>query len=183
MIALAFRSEYDKSDNTKEIDENKRYLAQNTYDILYKWKLCPGVKEDGKFDENAFKEWIKEAKRITEETGHIRVARHYIGQISTYAPADPGGLWIHKAVADILDERDADKIRSEFTLALFNRRGMHTFTYGREERELAKKNQEKAEALDTEGFTRFAAAMHKFAEQYTKEAEVEEKRDIYEEYD
>ena len=29
MIALAFRSEYDKSDNTKEIDENKRYLAQN----------------------------------------------------------------------------------------------------------------------------------------------------------
>ena len=74
MIALAFRSEYDKSDNTKEIDENKRYLAQNTYDILYKWKLCPGVKEDGKFDENAFKEWIKEAKRITEETGHIRVA-------------------------------------------------------------------------------------------------------------
>ena len=183
MIALAFRSEYDKSDNTKEIDENKRYLAQNTYDILYKWKLCPGVKEDGKFDENAFKEWIKEAKRITEETGHIRVARHYIGQISTYAPADPGGLWIHKAVADILDERDADKIRSEFTLALFNRRGMHTFTYGREERELAKKNQEKAEALDAEGFTRFAAAMHKFAEQYTKEAEVEEKRDIYEEYD
>ena len=183
MIALAFRSEYDKSDNTKEIDENKRYLAQNTYDILYKWKLCPGVKEDGKFDENAFKEWIKEAKRITEETGHIRVARHYIGQISTYAPADPGGLWIHKAVADILDERDADKIRSEFTLALFNQRGMHTFTYGREERELAKKNQEKAKALDAEGFTRFAAAMRKFAEQYTKEAKVEEKRDIYEEYD
>lgn len=183
MIALAFRSEYDKSDNTKEIDENKRYLAQNTYDILYKWKLCPGVKEDGKFDENAFKEWIKEAKRITEETGHIRVARHYIGQISTYAPADPGGLWIHKAVADILDERDADKIRSEFTLALFNRRGMHTFTYGREERELAKKNQEKAEALDAEGFTRFAAAMREFAEQYTKEAIVEEKRDIYGEYD
>lgn len=56
-------------------------------------------------------------------------------------------------------------------------------SYGREERELAKKNQEKAKALDAEGFTRFAAAMRKFAEQYTKEAEVEEKRDIYEEYD
>ena len=183
MIALAFRSKHDKSDDTKEIDENKRYLAKNACDILYEWKLCPGVKEDGKFDENAFKEWVKEAKRITEETGHIGVARHYIGQISTYAPADPGGLWIHKAVADILDERDADKMRSEFTLALFNQRGMHTFTYGREERELAKKNQEKAEALDAEGFTRFAAAMRKFAEQYTKEAEMEEKRDIYEEYD
>ncbi|WP_299028859.1 hypothetical protein [uncultured Campylobacter sp.] len=183
MIALAFRSKHDKSDNTKEIDENKRYLAQNAYDILYEWKHCPGVKEDGKFDENAFKEWVKEAKRITEETGHIGVARHYIGQSLTYAPADPGGLWIHKAVADILDERDADKIRPEFTLTLFNRRGIHTFTYGREERELAKQNQEKAEDLDAEGFTRFAAAMRKFAEQYTKEAEMEEKRDIYEEYD
>ena len=183
MIALAFRSKHDKSDDTKEIDENKRYLAENACDILYEWKLCPGVKEDEKFDENTLKEWIKEAKRITEETGHIGVARHYIGQSLTYAPADPGGLWIHKAVADILDERDADKIRSEFTLALFNRRGMHTFTYGREERELAKKNQEKAEALDAEGFTRFAAAMRKFAEQYTKEAEMEEKRDVYDEYD
>ena len=183
MIALAFRSEYGKSDNTKEIDEIKRYLAQNAHDILYEWKHCPGVKEDGKFDENAFKEWVKEAKRITEETGHIGVARHYIGQSLTYAPADPGGLWIHKAVADILDERDADKIRPESTLTLFNRRGIHTFTYGREERELAKQNQEKAEDLDAEGFTRFAAAMRKFAEQYTKEAEVEEKRDIYEEYD
>ena len=183
MIALVFRSEYGKSDNTKEIDEIKRYLAQNAHDILYEWKHCPGVKEDGKFDENAFKEWVKEAKRITEETGHIGVARHYIGQSLTYAPADPGGLWIHKAVADILDERDADKIRPEFTLTLFNRRGIHTFTYGREERELAKQNQEKAEDLDAEGFTRFAAAMRKFAEQYTKEAEVEEKRDIYEEYD
>ena len=183
MIALAFRSKHDKSDDTKETDENKRYLAENACDILYEWKLCPGVKEDEKFDENTLKEWIKEAKRITEETGHIGVARHYIGQSLTYAPADPGGLWIHKAVADILDERDADKIRSEFTLALFNRRGMHTFTYGREERELAKKNQEKAEALDAEGFTRFAAAMRKFAEQYTKEAEVEEKRDIYDEHD
>lgn len=168
MIALAFRSKHDKSDDTKEIDENKRYLAKNACNILYEWKLCPGVKEDEKFDENTLKEWIKEAKSITEETGHIGVARHYIGQSLTYAPADPGGLWIHKAVADILDERDADKIRPEFTLALFNRRGMHTFTYGREERELAKKNQEKAEALDAEGFTRFAAAMRKFAEQYTK---------------
>lgn len=180
MIALAFRSKYDKSDSTKEIDENKRYLAQNAYDILYEWKLCPGVKEDGKFDENAFKEWIKETKRITEETGHIGVARHYIGQILTYAPADPGGLWIHKAVADILDARDADKIRSEFTLTLFNRRGIHTFTYGREERELAKHNQEKAEALDAEGFTRFATIMRGFAEQYLKIANEEEKVDIYE---
>jgi len=42
MIALAFRSEYGKSDNTKEIDEIKRYLAQNAHDILYEWKHCPG---------------------------------------------------------------------------------------------------------------------------------------------
>ena len=178
IIALAFRSEYDKRDTTKEIDENKRYLAQNAYDILYEWKLCPGVKEDGKFDENTFKEWIKEAKRITEETGHIGVARHYIGQSLTYAPVDPGGLWIHKAVADILDERDADKMRSEFKLALFNQRGTHTFTYGREERELANQNQEKAEALDVEGFTRFATTMRELAEEYLKMANKEEIMDI-----
>lgn len=72
-------------------------------------------------------------------------------------------------------------MRSGFTTELFNQRGVYNFTHGQEERELAKQNREKAEVLDTRGFTRFATAMREFAEQYNREAELEEKRDLFEE--
>lgn len=69
---------------------------------------------------------------------------------------------------------------SGFTTELFNQRGVHGFTYGKEEWELAAKNREKAQALDAKGFTRFGTAMREFAEQYDRQAEREEKRDPFE---
>ncbi|MBN2737020.1 MAG: hypothetical protein JXR70_08580 [Spirochaetales bacterium] len=118
---------------------------------------------------------MDEVHRIAEESGHAEVAQIQIGHMLTNAPPDPGGLWIHKAVVDILNRRDANDIRSEFTIELFNRRGIFNFTNGQEERELAMQNRERAEALDAEGFSRFAAAMREFAKDYDKQAEQQEK--------
>jgi hypothetical protein len=181
LVRLIFRSKKDHEDCAEEIDKHKQHLARNAYKLLTEWKLCPGIREDGTLDVKAFNEWIDEARRITEETGHAEVAQIQIGHVLTCAPPDPSGLWIHEAVATVLDYRDARQIRSGFTTELYNQRGIHGFTYGREERELAKKNREKAEALDTRGFTRFATAMREFAEQYNREAERAEKRDLFEE--
>ena len=53
-------------------------------------------------------------------------------------------------------------MRSGFTIELFNQRCVHGFTAGREERELAQRKREKAEALETAGYSRFATAMREF---------------------
>lgn len=180
LVGLVFRSKKDNDDCAKEHDERKQHLARNAYKLLTEWKLCPGIQEDGTLDVKAFNEWINEARRITEETGHAEVAQIQIGHVLTYAPPDPSGLWIHEAVATVLNYRDTRQMRSGFTTELFNQRGVHGFTHGREERELAKQNREKAETLNTRGFTRFATAMREFAEQYNREAEREEKRDLFE---
>jgi len=179
-VSLVFRSKKDNDDSAEELDEQKQHLARNAYKLLTEWKRCPGIKEDGTLDVEAFNEWINEARRITEETGHAEVAQIQIGHVLTYTPSDPSGLWIHEAVATVLNYRDTGEMRSGFTTGLFNQRGVHGFTHGREERELAKQNREKAEALDARGFTRFATAMREFAEQYNREAEREEKRDPFE---
>lgn len=179
-IGLVFRSKNVNADACEEPDEKEKYLAKNAYKLLTEWKRCPGIEDDGRFSEEVFNAWLNEARRLTEESGHAEVAQIQIGHVLTCAPTDPGGLWINKTVAKALNFRDTGEMRSGFTTQLFNDRGVHGFTHGKEERRLASENREKAEQLDLEGYTRFATAMREFAEQYERQAEREAKRNPYE---
>lgn len=180
VIGLVFRSKNTSEDDGEEPDEHKNHLATNAYKLLTEWKRCPGRQDEGSFSAEAFNAWLNEARRLTEESGHAEVAQIQIGHALTCAPADPDGLWIHNAVAEVLNFRDTGEMRSGFTTQLFNDRGVHGFTHGQEERKLASENREKAEALDSKGYTRFATAMREFAEQYERQAEREAKRGPFE---
>ncbi len=181
IVKIVFHSKNDEEEDV-EPDEQKQNFGRNAYNLLREWKKCPGTLPDGTLDVDAFNTWINEARRITEETGHGEVAQLQIGHILTHAPADldgPDGLWIHEAVASVLDGRDAEEMRSGFTTELFNQRGVYSYTAGREERELAQLNHDKAKAIRSKGYSRFADAMREFAERYEREAEREAERDIF----
>lgn len=180
VIALVYRSKNTSEDASVEIDEQQKRLAKNAYKLLSEWKRCPGTRDDGSFSAEAFNAWLNEARKMTDESGHSEVAQIQIGHVLTCAPTDPDGLWIHNAVAEALNFRDTGEMRSGFTTQLFNNRGVHGFTHGQEERKLASENREKADALDSKGYTRFATAMREFAGQYERQAEREAKRNPFE---
>ena len=182
MVKLAFRSKNDVDDSVEKQDEKKKNIVERAYTILHNWKHCPGVQEDGTLNEALFHHWITEARRITEETGHEIIAQVELGHVLTYAPKDPDGLWIHKAVASVLNQRDTEKMRRNFMIALMNQRGVYHFSHGSQERELARGYREKAEALDIAGYTRFATTMRELADQYDADAERDERRDPFEDY-
>jgi cold shock CspA family protein len=94
-----------------------------------------------------------------------------VGQVLTYVPADPSGLWIHKTVAASLDRKDAEQMRSGFTMKLFNRRGGFGFTAGREEMKIAEGYRRKAEAVENSGFPRLAGSLRELAKSYEQDAE------------
>ncbi|MDE3256337.1 MAG: hypothetical protein OYM47_00675 [Gemmatimonadota bacterium] len=179
VVALIFRSTKE-DENISEISEERKKIAQNAYRLLSEWSTCPGKLPDDSFDALIFRQWLEEAIRITETTGHRQVAQIQIGHVLTHAPPDPGGLWIHDAVASALNARNAGHMRSGFTTELFNQRGAHWFTAGREERELAQLNREKAEALEERRYSRFATAMRRFAERYEQQADRELRRSEFE---
>ena len=182
MVKLAFRSKNDLDDSVEKQDEKKKNIVERAYTLLHNWKHCPGVQEDGTLNEALFHHWITVARRITEETGHEIIAQVELGHVLTYAPKDPDGLWIHKAVASVLNQRDTEKMRRNFIIALMNQRGVYHFSHGSQERELARGYREKAEALDIAGYTRFATAMRELADQYDADAERDERRDPFEDY-
>lgn len=179
VVRLIFRSEGGQDNDTEELGEQGQHLAKNAYRLITRWSHCPGTLTDGSFDTTAFHDWIAKAREITEETGHTQVAQIQIGHVLTHAPSDPGGLWIHKDVATVLNQRDTSAMRSGFATEILNQRGVHWFSNGREERELAKLNREKAEALDAKGFARFATVMREVAERYDRQAALDEERDPF----
>lgn len=177
VIGIVYKSDKKQKE---ELTEKRRNIAKNAYRLLNAWKTVPGTPSKGSFDGKAFTQWVKEVKELVTISGHFDVAMSQIGQVLPYSIPDPDGLWIHHSVAKILDNKDADRMRSGFTMELFNMRSVFGFSAGKEERAIAARNREKAETLEHHGYNRFATAMRKFADQYDRDADREATRDPFE---
>lgn len=176
LIRTVFKSEAKKETTGKEPTQKEKESAENAYRLLFDWHRPPGVLKGGGFDEAAFAQWLAAVKDSTEKSGHLDVAMSQVGQVLAYSPPDPDGLWIHKAVAAALNQKDADYIRSGFKCELFNMRGTHGFTGGKQEKEIASQYRERADAVEAAGFHRLAISLREVALSYEHDAERDEKR-------
>ena len=89
-----------------------------------------------------------------------------------HTPPAPEGLWIRRAVAAALNDREADHMRDGYRTATYNSRGVHWVDpTGKPERELAEQFRSKAEEIENAGFQRFAVTLRGLADSYDREAE------------
>ncbi len=175
VVGIVFQSEKDDEMSEKE-DERIRGLAKSAYRLLTEWETCPGELSGESEEAGKFEAWLAEAMRLTAESGHARIAQMQIGNVLIHAPEDPDGLWIHRGAATALNVRDREEMREGFTTALYNQRGVHGFTGGKEEHELAGRSRARAVALEERGYSRVATAMRELAQVYDREGERESKR-------
>jgi len=175
VIRAVFRSKNAEGADEEASEESMR-IAENAYRLLSEWTLLPGSDEQRHLDAATFKAWVDEVKRSSSSTGHFEVAMSQLGQVLPYAPSDPDGLWIHKAVAEVLNGRDGDQIRSGYKCELFNMRGVHGFSAGREEREIAAGYRNKACTAESRGYHRLATALRELAGSYERDADRESRR-------
>lgn len=184
VISLVFRSKHEapatdgENSSAESVEETR---AANAYRLLREWRSPPGVQSDGSYDGNALHAWLDEVKRICTQSGHLEIAMTFVGHVLTYSPPDPDGLWIHRAAAGALNERDAGDMRDGFRTELFNSRGVHGFTAGGEEHELSTKYQARAEEVEAAGYHRLAATLSGLAASYERQAEREASRDPFDE--
>lgn len=156
----------------KEPTEESKAIATNAWRLLHEWKTPPGIQEDGTLSAEHFNEWLKTVKKLCIESGHLEVALNNLGKVLIYAPSDPGGLWIHRAVATALNDRDAEDMRNGYRTGIYNSRGAYWVDpTGKPEMDLAKQFRSKAEDVENAGFQRFAVTLRSLADVYEKEAE------------
>ena len=113
-------------------------------------------------------------------SGHLKVALQRIGHVLFYSQKFADELWLPDSVARVLNQPDNEEMRRGLTLECFNSRGVHGFTHGKEELEIAAGYRSKAEAFELAGFPRLAVVLRGIAETYERDAEREAKRNPYE---
>ena len=173
MVTQAFRSENEPA-KEKQPNEREQEFAGHVFQLLYRWQTPPGTSDD-KLDEQAFERWIKKVEELCKSSGHWPIAQQLIGTALVYAPAGLDGLLRYPKAAYRLDQPDADEMRRGFSTGLFNLRGVHGYSAGKEEMELATRFHDYAEKFEQAGFINIAATLRGLSESYKREAEYEAK--------
>jgi len=177
VIRIVFRSK-NEDRPAKASSQREKDIASSAYRLLSQWRTPPGTHEGG-FDGDALATWLAAVKESCGQSGHLEIALLMAGHVLVYTPPDPDGLWIHHSAAAALNAQDAGDMRAGFRTELFNSRGVHGFTAGREERELAAKYRTQADEVESRGYHRLAATLRALADEYERDAEREEVRDPY----
>lgn len=169
VIRLIYRSKNENQPLKEPTDES---IARNAWQLLHGWKTPPGIQEEETFSAEHFNNWLQRVKALCAESGHLEVALINIGEVLIHAPSDPDGLWIHRAVATALNDRDAENMRDGFRTGAYNSRGVYWVDpMGKPEKELAEQFRRKAEDVENAGFQRFAVTLRSLANDYKREAE------------
>jgi hypothetical protein len=173
IVRMIFRSDFERTDEERsEPPAEQRALAENAYRLLEGWNTVPGTQPDGSISADVLREWIDKVHTSLRDSGHLEVGLQKAGEVFLHAPADPDGLFIHRAVAEILNRDDMDEFRRGYELAVINSRGVHFVDpTGAPEIELAKTYSEKADAVENAGFHRLAVTLRSISESYKREAE------------
>lgn len=171
VLRMVFRSK--KSNQTaRELNEQEKNQALNAYRLLDEWRIPPGVEKDGSFNGVKLSNWLGMVKKKCEETGHLDMALLQVGKVLLYGPPAPDGFWIHPAIADVLNAKDANKEREGYSIEIYNSRGVHSVDpSGKAELELAEKYLKQADEVENRGYYRFAITLRELAHSYQREAE------------
>ncbi len=178
VIRLIYRSKKEET-SEKVPTEQETIAATNAYRLLSIWKTPPGYQKDGSVDGNALAAWLETVKTECRETGHFEVAMAMVGQVLIHTPPDPDGLWIHHSAAEALSGKDAQNMRNGFKTALYNSRGVHFSSAGKEEMALAEKYRTKAEEVEVRGYHRLADSLRELADSYERDSTWESKGGLF----
>lgn len=180
VIQMVFRAR-GEDPPAEEPSEKARGIAVNAYRLLHHWHTPPGSLADGTFNGDHLATWVKSVKERTSASGHLEIALQRLGHVLFYSQKFADKLWLPNEVAIILNEADNEEARRGLIAECFNTRGIHGFTHGKEEGEIALMYRSRAEAFELAGFPRLAASIRELGESYEREAEREAKRNPYEE--
>ena len=167
MIELFYKK---RADDAHEVELNKG-ISDRLFEILFKFKITPGVDWNGNFDENSFKKWMDYVKTWSKENDRFAVTMQTVGSGLSYAHLNDE-KFPEQAIVDELNRVENSELRRGYYLGIVNQRGVHYVDpEGKPELEMAVDYGDRASAAEARGYLRYATVLHDIAEQYKREAE------------
>lgn len=103
-------------------EETIRNRAHQAFKLLYSWKTIPGVEPDQSINKEKLNQWVDSVREYAEAADRLEIADNQIGKILAQYP-EKIGEWPNE-IADIIEEINTEQIKSGFSTALFNKRGL-----------------------------------------------------------
>ncbi len=103
-------------------DEVVQSRAKQSYHLLNSWKNIPGMKDDNSIDELELKSWIEKVRELAKNVSRLEVADMHIGKVLAQYPENIPE-WPQETIFKIIEEINSDSIKSNYSSALFNKRG------------------------------------------------------------
>jgi phage gpG-like protein len=170
MMSIIYKADDNTDEDYPEPDQHQRNLAMNAWKLMDSWRTPPG-QFDCHFDEESFKDWVKQVVDLSTKNGRLDISMQEMGEVFYYYPETDAALWIPQAVAEVLDGNNAEHVRNGYVQAAYNSRGAHWVDpEAKPELELAEKWQNRADIAERQGYPRFAANLRTLAESYKREA-------------
>jgi len=161
-------------------------LASQAFHLLRGINSIPGLQKtaDGmSIDAVALHTWITESRKLAEEVGLLRVCDSRIGEILSYSPESPDGIWPCTEVRDVLEEIQSESVENGIQIGKYNQRGVvRRGKGGKQEWDLSQKYRAYAEKVRIK-WPRTAIVLEGLANTYEREAKEWDKRAEWEEYE
>ena len=157
-----------KGTDDEKTEKLPEELGKRLFDILFRFKIVPGVDWFGNFHKDAFVSWINTVIEWGRQNSRDVVVQHTIGSGLSYAINENDE--IDQAIVEVLDNRDYDAIREGFSMGIHNQRGVYIVDpEGKAEKQLNEKYERMAIKFEQSGYSRIAQTLHKIADNYLKE--------------
>lgn len=170
-VKVIYRAE-DRTEPTRERDEDERAYATRVWKVLWYWSRIPGLQDDGSIDAEHLAGWVTECRRLLAECGRAKVGDGEVGNVLSRCPEGRDGIWPAEEVRDLLEKLKNPEIESGLSRGRYNQRGgsvRGAYDGGVQERTLAQQYETDAKALELT-WPRTAAILRNMARSYESDA-------------
>jgi hypothetical protein len=120
-------------DRRKEEFENisreaREGLARQGYRLLDNFKDIPGMDDDGAIDGDVLNSWVAEVRELAALEDRLEIADMQIGKLLAQYPEKNKEYWPADAISDVLEFVNTESIKSNFSIAITNKRGFTSRT-------------------------------------------------------
>jgi hypothetical protein len=117
-----------KNKKEPQVDPNTppevaKMRATQGFQLLYRWKLIPGTKDDGTIDELILNDWVDSVRELAKQADRLEVADMQIGTVLAQYPEKADHLYPPEEISRLIERINTKSIKSNYSAALYNKRG------------------------------------------------------------
>ncbi len=123
VLCSCFRPHDHAENETKELSQETKYMAEQGFRLLHDWGRVPGTVEDQSIHEGELRNWCNEARRLAHSCGRLEVCDNYIGQVFAKSRlTDENGSWPCASIRVVASEIKTESLESGLYCGIMNLR-------------------------------------------------------------